>query len=146
VGTDSGHLGTWVTYGPGGRVSGVTVHDGDTGRTASVRLVVGWDRHLPGVAADAWAAALAALDTMWPDDGPWRVDVEVTDVALPHDHKASALTVRRAPVPASATGRSPSPELTAATARLALPTGPAPESVPIDLGGAGSVTVPGEVS
>ncbi len=80
VDLDAGALGTFVTYGTGGRVGGVTVRDGDSARTVTVRVVAAWGRSLPGLADGARHAALSALHAAWPIER-WRVDVEISDLA-----------------------------------------------------------------
>jgi uncharacterized alkaline shock family protein YloU len=90
---DAGPLATKVTYGNGGRVAGVTVHDGGPGRTVTLYLKVAWGP-IPEVAEAAMTAAADALDAVYPDDGPWRVDVEVVDITPPE--------VAALPVPSAA--------------------------------------------
>lgn len=81
VDLDAGPLGTKVTYGTSGRVAGVTVREGDGTRTVALHLRVTWGP-VQSVARSAVDAALAALASAYPHDGPWRVDVEVADIEL----------------------------------------------------------------
>lgn len=82
VDLDSGPLGTHVTYGSGGRVTGVAVRGQPPERQASIRLIVEW-RPVMSVADAAMSAALLALSMTWPNEPPCTVDVEVVDIALP---------------------------------------------------------------
>lgn len=74
VDLDAGPLHIRTTYRPGGRIDGVTVRE----RTVSVYVTAAWGPVVP-VAAAAAEAAERALEP-WAGAGPWRVDVEVSDI------------------------------------------------------------------
>ena len=91
AGLDAGPLGTRVTYGPAGRVAGVTVRDdADGGRRVAVHLRVAWGP-VVATASGAQDAVLAALDAAFPAQPGWRVDVDVADI-LSLDDTARAET------------------------------------------------------
>ncbi|MCU4186009.1 hypothetical protein K6U06_16690 [Acidiferrimicrobium sp. IK] len=82
VDLDSGPLGTKVTYGSNGRVPGITVRNSDGARRVTLHLKLAWGPVTP-IAKSAIDAVLDALQSEYPDAGPWQVDVEVLDMADP---------------------------------------------------------------
>lgn len=90
VGLDAGPLGTRVTYGPRGRVAGITVRDdAGGGRRVSVHLCVAWGP-VVATASGAQDAVLAALDAAFPGASGWRVDVDVADIVSLEDSARAA--------------------------------------------------------
>lgn len=79
VALDAGPLGTRSTYGPDGKVDGVTVRAGQP----TVHIAVRFGLRIPELAQTVAAEVDKDLGAAFPTGEPWETEVNVVDVSAP---------------------------------------------------------------